>query len=317
MNHKVAVVGNTDITHIMSLNSLFKDAILPSYLNNLSVSFQPEVEELHLGGAASDVAYNLNLLGITPYLFSVLGTNYKEFFDRFEKNGITTKYIELHKSLISPSSYILNDKNLNQITIFSSACTLDHDYCMDFKDLSKEDIDLAILCSNTQERMIAFSRDAQKRGIPYIFDPGQSITSINDENLYELTFNSIGVIVNAYEFTLMLRKLGRSVEDLTERLDFVVRTKGLEGSEVFTKNHTDASVPAILVMNAEPTACGDAFRAGFLLSYLEDKENFERALKYGTVAASFALEKPGTQSHKFTLDEFFERVEDHFPGTKC
>ncbi|MDX9971023.1 MAG: PfkB family carbohydrate kinase [Candidatus Gracilibacteria bacterium] len=314
MNRKVAVVGNTDITHIMSMNSLFKDAILPSYLNNLSVSFQPELEELHLGGAASDVAYNLNLLGITPFLFSVLGVNFQEFYERFEKNGITTKYIELHDKLLSPSSYILNDKNLNQITIFSSACTLDHNYCMDFKDLTKDDVDLAILCSNTQERMISFSRDAQKRGIPYIFDPGQSITSINDDNLYELTFNSIGVIVNAYEYTLLLKKLGRSVEDLTERLDFVVRTKGLEGSEIFTKNHFETSVPAILVMNAEPTACGDAFRAGFLLSYLDDKENFERALKYGTVAASFALEKSGTQSHKYSLEEFHQRVLDHFPN---
>jgi adenosine kinase len=314
MSHKVAVVGNTDITKIMELSTLFKDAILPSYLNNLSVSFQPETEMVHLGGAASDVAYNLNLLGITPYLFSVLGTNYKEFFERFEKNGIGTKYIEIHDKLSSPASYILNDKNLNQITIFSSACTLDHNYLMDFKDLQKDDVDVAILCSNTQERMIAFSRDAKKRGIPYIFDPGQSITSINDENLYELTFNSIGVIVNSYEYTLMLKKLNRSVEDLTERLDFVVRTKGLEGSEVFTKNNQEISVPAILVINAEPTACGDAFRAGFLLSYLDDKENFERALKYGTVAASFALEKPGTQSHNYSLSEFFRRYNEHFPS---
>lgn len=312
MNTNVAVVGNTDFTHIMSLNSLFKDAILPSYLSNLSVSFQPETEEVHLGGVASDIAYNLKLLEINPLLFSVLGSNYEEFFKRFEQNQISTKYIEINKDALSPSSYILNDKHKNQFTIFSSACTLNHDYCMDFKDISKESISLAILASNTQERMIAFSRDAIRKNIPYIFDPGQSITSISDDNLYELTFNSIGVIVNAYEYTLLLKKLNRSVEDLTERLKFVVKTKGLEGCEVFTNINPSINVPAILVINAEPTACGDAFRAGFIKSYLES-DDLERACKYGTVAASFALEKSGTQSHHFTMQEFFVRLNEHFP----
>ncbi len=315
MNKNIAVVGNTDFTHIMELNSLFKDAILPSYLNNLSVSFQPETEEIHLGGAASDIAYNLKLLGLNPFLFSVLGSNFQEFFDKFNANGISTKYIQVNKDALSPSSYILNDRNKNQLTIFSSACTLDHNFCMDFADLKSSDIEFAILSSNTQDRMIAFSRDAKKRGIPYIFDPGQSITSISDDNLYELTFNSMGIIVNAYEFTLMLKKLGRSVEDLTERLKFVVRTKGLEGSEVFTKNNPSICVPAILVINAEPTACGDAFRAGFIKSYIDDENELERALKYGTVSASFALEKSGTQSHKFDLETFYNRLEEHFPGT--
>lgn len=308
----IIISGNVDFDHIMGISDLFKDSILPGRLNNLSVSFQPTTHELTFGGAAANIAYNLSLLGENPYVFSVLGNDHKKIFDHFDKCGISTKYIDIDEEKLSPQCYILNDGNKNQITFFSTGSMMNHEVGMNLKDLNSENVDLMIISPSTQERMIALSREAVKKGIKYICDPGQACTSLSGDAMYELICNSIGLIVNSYEYALVLKKTGKSVDDLCDHVEFVIKTKGLEGSEIFTKNQGSVCIPAILVVNADPTGCGDAYRAGFMKAYLEG-EDLKRACEIGTTIASFSLEALGTQNHCFSDETFKERLDDHFP----
>jgi len=307
----VIVAGNMDIDHLMGMNDLFSENILSSNLNNLSVSFQPSSHESAFGGAGANIAYNLKLFGLNPYLFTVLGKDFKKFFRRFDELGISTQYIDLDKNAMSPACFILNDGEKNQITIFSSASTLNHKLGMDLKDLESQNIDLMIISSNTAERMRTLARDATKRGIKYIFDPGQSITSIPNDVLAELTFNSVGVILNSYEFDLLLKKTKFGTDEILENVDFIVKTKGIEGSDIYQKNSEIISVPAILAVTKDPTGCGDAFRAGFIYAYLEGRD-LKYCCELGTVAASFVLEYVGTQNHNFSASEVEERLTEHF-----
>ncbi len=309
----VIVSGNIDMDHLMCIDGLFKDSILPGRLNNLSVSFQPNKHETSFGGCAANISYTLRLLGVEPYLFSVLGNDYKNFFKWFDSNKISTKYIDVDKTKLSPAAYIMSDKNKNQITFFSSGASMNPNIGMDLKELSSDDTDIMIISPNTSERMLALSRDAVKRGIKYILDPGQACSSLSAEILDEIIFNAHGLIVNDYEYALVLKKTSKSVEDILDSVDFMIKTKGIEGCEIFEKDQVmPISVPAILVVNANPTGCGDAFRAGFIYSYLCGN-NMQRACENGTVAASFALESLGTQDHKFTKSEFKERLNEYFP----
>jgi adenosine kinase len=61
----------------------------------------------------------------------------------------------------------------------------------------------------------------------------------------------------------------------------------------------------------DPTGVGDAFRGG-LMKGLALGLPHEVCLRLGSVAATYALEHLGGQSHAYTWDEFKERYAQHF-----
>jgi adenosine kinase len=72
------------------------------------------------------------------------------------------------------------------------------------------------------------------------------------------------------------------------------------------------NVPAVPVEQAvDPTGAGDAFRAGLIKGIVTNGSLLESA-RLGTVCASFAVEKVGTQVHAFTMAEFTERYQRTF-----
>jgi adenosine kinase len=61
----------------------------------------------------------------------------------------------------------------------------------------------------------------------------------------------------------------------------------------------------------DPTGVGDAFRGG-LLKGLASGANVETSARLGSVAATYALEHLGGQSHSYTWPEFRARYAVHF-----
>ena len=61
----------------------------------------------------------------------------------------------------------------------------------------------------------------------------------------------------------------------------------------------------------DPTGVGDAFRGG-LMKGMAAGLSHEASAQLGSVAATYALEHLGGQSHAYTLAEFSARHEKHF-----
>ena len=61
----------------------------------------------------------------------------------------------------------------------------------------------------------------------------------------------------------------------------------------------------------DPTGVGDAFRGG-LLKGLARGASYDVCAQLGSVAATYALEHLGGQSHAYTWDEFLARYEAHY-----
>jgi len=76
-----------------------------------------------------------------------------------------------------------------------------------------------------------------------------------------------------------------------------------------------AAILVLFVLPAEyaidPTGVGDAFRGG-LLKGLAAGWGLEAACRVGSVAATYALEHLGGQSHAYSWEEFRERYERQF-----
>jgi adenosine kinase len=119
------------------------------------------------------------------------------------------------------------------------------------------------------------------------------------------------VICNDYEFELMRQKTGVNEAALIEMADALVVTRGEHGCTIFERSRT-VHVPAVAPHRVvDPTGVGDAFRGGFMKGMAHGAE-YQVCARLGAVAATYALEHLGGQSHAYTWPEFRARYERHF-----
>ena len=119
------------------------------------------------------------------------------------------------------------------------------------------------------------------------------------------------VIVNDYELELLRQKTGLSERDILDQVKAMIVTRGEHGSSVLTRDGR-VDVPAVPPHRiVDPTGVGDAFRGG-LMKGMARGQSLKEAAQVGTVAATWALEHLGGQSHAYTMKEFSDRYAEHF-----
>ena len=152
----------------------------------------------------------------------------------------------------------------------------------------------------------------RKNGVPYIFDPGQQIPVLSPEILREAIQGSFALVANDYEVNMICKATGLTEDEILGRTLWLITTLGAAGIRVSGADGTDITLPAIPVKSViDPTGAGDAQRGG-LLKGLAAGASLLEAVKLSAVAASFAIEKLGTQEHAYTKDEFAARYERSF-----
>ena len=123
------------------------------------------------------------------------------------------------------------------------------------------------------------------------------------------------LILNDYEMGILERKTGLTEKEIIKYVDTCVVTLGSKGSIIYSKksqHKNSQKVEAAKVKDAvDPTGAGDAFRAGFLYGYIKDWD-LEKCAKLGSVVAAFAVEKHGTQEHKFSLENIKKRYLENY-----
>ena len=91
-------------------------------------------------------------------------------------------------------------------------------------------------------------------------------------------------------------------------------TLGGKGSHIYTNEHrfeVPAAKPKAL---ADPTGCGDAFRAGLLYGMMNGFD-WETTGRVASLMGAIKIEHHGTQNHHFTRGEFDKRFEESFGYT--
>jgi adenosine kinase len=100
-------------------------------------------------------------------------------------------------------------------------------------------------------------------------------------------------------------------EEIRDAVSFVVVTCGECGSDVWVKEkkYRIESIPPENI--ADPTGVGDAFRAGFVRGKRLGFD-WQTCGQMGSLAATYCLEKRGTQNHRYSRVEFVQRYRKHF-----
>ncbi len=301
----ILISGSLAYDYIMDFPGRFKDYILPKNIHILNVCFPVTRLAKSRGGTAGNIAYTLKLLGGKPIIVSALGKDGGEYLSYLRRAGIGTKYIARDKNRFTASAHITTDKDDNQITAYWSGA--DPELAPHVSNIrTKEKIAFAIVAPSHARTMRRHMRECAARGIPVMFDPGQWSASLSGAVIREAARLSALTIGNDYEARTLAKRTGWTVRDIARKTAALVTTLGEKGSVITTAKGTLRIAPAKPRRVEDPTGAGDAYRAGFLAG-LERQYELTACGRMGSVAASFCIERSGTQEHFFTKKDFCAR----------
>lgn len=304
---KIIITGSLAYDRIMDFPEDFSDHILPDKIDDLNICFQVNGMKEKFGGTAGNIAYALKMMGEKPVISSAIGRDYHNYFKWLKDNGINTEKISIIEDEFTAGAYITTDNSDNQITCFNPGA-MGHSSELNFDELDPKDTILIVSPGNLED-MVNYPLRCKKKGISYIFDPGQSLPMLSAENLDQVINGCKILICNDYELNLIMNKTGFSKEDLLEKAESIIVTLGEAGSRILTSDGV-VEIPSFTAKKVEdPTGAGDSYRGG-LLSGLVNGKDLAQSATMGSVCASFAVESYGTQDYRFTQKEFEARLKE-------
>jgi adenosine kinase len=304
----IVVTGSIAYDYLMSFPGKFTEHFLPEHINRVSLSFLVDTMDKRRGGCAPNVAYTLALLGERPLLMATAGEDFGEYRVWLEAAGIDTRHVRQVPGKFTASFFCSTDQNNNQIASFYTGA-MAHAPELSFRTVA--DPGLVIVSPNDPRAMVQYAEECRTLGIPYIFDPGQQCARMSGVELAAGVVGARIVICNDYEFEILKQKTELDEAAILSRSDALIVTKGEHGSSIITK-HGRSDVPAVPPKRiVDPTGVGDAFRGG-LMKGLALGLSYAVSAQIGSVAATYALEHLGGQSHSYSFAEFMERYETYF-----
>ncbi|NWF98242.1 MAG: carbohydrate kinase family protein [Nitrospirae bacterium] len=306
---RILVSGSLAYDRIMDFPGRFSDYILPDKIHVLNVCFNVNGLVEKFGGTAGNIAYTLNLLKEKPFIIATIGRDYHNYFKWLKKNDIAVDGIKIIENEFTAGAYITTDIADNQITGFNPGA-MKYPSHFNIKNNSADN-SLAIIAPGNIDDMVTYAKQCRDIGIPFICDPGQSLSKWNEVELKEWLKGSFILITNDYELEIVMKITKLDKEGLLNLTSVIITTHGENGSIILTKDSEINIPPAKVQKVVDPTGAGDAYRAGLIKGIVSGK-SIEISAKIGAVAAVFAIEKYGTQEHYFTYEEFTKRYKYNF-----
>jgi len=306
---QILISGSLAYDRIMDFPGKFSDHILADKIHILNVCFVVNGLAEKFGGTAGNIAYSLALLGERPLILATAGNDFGKYEEWLRQHDLPLEGIRLIPEELTAGAYITTDKADNQITGFNpGAMKYPSLYEVDHAQIPDK---LAIVAPGNVEDMVNYSLSYKEHNIPYIFDPGQQITSLSADQLTEIVGGSKLLIANDYELELIMQKTGLTKNELLKRTEVIISTLGENGSLIITSQGETIIGVAKPSKVLDPTGAGDAYRAGLIKGLVLGKE-ISAAARMGATCASYAVEYQGTQEHAFTQEEFWTRYRANF-----
>jgi adenosine kinase len=306
----IVLTGSIAFDYLMTFPGHFREQILPDKLNEISLSFLVDTMTKQRGGIAPNIAYSLALLGEKPMVMATVGQDFVEYRDWLESKGVDTTYIVEIPEKYTASFFANTDLDNNQICSFYTGAMADAGK-VSINEMKSGQADYVVISPNDPGAMDQYVRECIQLGIPYLYDPSQQIARNDHAELRRGVEGAHAVFCNEYEYELLQKHTGLSVQEIENHVKLLVVTYGEKGAIVKSdgKTYQIPIVPAEKI--ADPTGVGDAFRGGFLRGYRLGFD-LQTCGQIGSLAATYVLEQKGTQNHHYSIAEFIKRYREHF-----
>ena len=304
----IIVTGSIAFDYLMSFPGKFTEHFLPEHMSRVSLSFLVDTMDKRRGGCAPNIAYTLALLGERPRLMATAGQDFDDYRRWLEAAGVDTSLVKEVEGKFTASFFCSTDVDANQIASFYTGAMANAGE-LSFRGVT--DCRFAIISPNDPGAMLQYAGECRALGVAFIWDPGQQCARMSGEELEDGLAGAAIVICNDYELELIRQKTGLDEQGILQRSKVLVITRGEDGCSIIEPGgRTD--VPAVPPHHmVDPTGVGDAFRGGFLKGMARGA-GYAVCAQLGSVAATYALEHLGGQSHAYSWKEFLDRYQRHF-----
>lgn len=306
----IFITGSVAFDYLMTFPGYFREQILPDKLDKISLSFLVDSMTRQRGGCAPNIAYSLALLGEKPRVLATAGADFSDYREWLEAHSINSKYIREIPGKYTASFFVNTDLENNQIASFYTGAMADAGQ-LSISDPEPGEVDYVVISPNDPGAMRKYTEECISLGIPYLFDPSQQVARNPHEDLKLGVESAHAVFSNEYEWDLLMKHTGLSMNEIEGHVKLMVITRGQNGATVKSdgKEYTIPIVPADNI--ADPTGVGDAFRGGFLRGYRLGLD-LQTCGQMGALSATYCLEHKGTTNHTYTPVEYIERYRKHF-----
>jgi adenosine kinase len=305
----IACTGSIAYDYLMSFPGYFREHILPDHLDKISVSFLVTDMIRQRGGTAPNIAYTMALLGLRPVLMGTVGVDFADYGAWLESKNVDTSCVRVIPDMFTASFFANTDRSNAQICSFYAGAMSRAAELSVLSMLPKPD--LVIISPNDPVAMDQYVRECRENGIKYLYDPGQQVVRSDPSELRRGAEGAHSLFVNEYEFELLQKHTGLTLEAILNRVHLLVVTLGEQGADIYAGGRR-MRVPVVPPKQIlDPTGVGDAFRGGFVSGESLGLD-WETCGRMGALAATYCLETRGPQEHSYTTAEFIERYRQHF-----
>jgi len=302
------ICGSMAYDTVMVFEGKFRDHILADRLHVLNVSFLVPSMRRNFGGCAGNIAYNLKLLGGEGLIMATVGHDFAPYSEWLERSRLPLTHVRIVADQFTAQAYITTDLDNNQITAF-------HPGAMNYSHLNRVTdsigIKLGIVSPDGRQGMLEHAEQFAAAGVPFVFDPGQGLPMFDQVELRDFIARAAWVAVNDYEASLLSERSGWSLEEIATRVRALIVTRGAEGSWIFADGERREIAAVKAARIADPTGCGDAYRAGLLFGLARGLD-WHTTGRVAALLAAIKIEQHGTQQHRCSADEFSDRFKAAF-----
>ncbi len=302
------ICGSLAYDTIMVFQDRFAHHILPDKVHILNVSFLVPNMRREFGGCAGNIAYNLKLLGGDPIPMATVGQDFAPYRAHFEACGIRLDHVKELDDLYTAQAFITTDLDDNQITAFHPGAMM-RSYENNVRDVPG--VKFGIVGPDGYEAMLQNSQQFAEAGIPFIFDPGQAMPLYNGAELRQMIEQATYVTVNDYESNLLQERTGLDTRAIAERVEAYLITRGPQGSEVHSRDGVIQIPVAKAARIADPTGCGDAYRAGLIYGWMNGLD-MPTTGRIASLMGALKIESVGPQNQRFDRAFFAEQFQRQF-----
>ena len=300
------ICGSLAYDTVMMFEGRFREHILADRIHVLNVSFLAPSMRRNFGGCAGNIAYNLRLLGGDGLIMATVGHDFAPYEAWLAGHGIAMTHVRVVPGEFTAQAFITTDLDNNQITAF-------HPGAMNQSHLNRvpAGVRLGLIAPDGRQGMLDHAAQFAAAGVPFIFDPGQGLPMFNGEELRALIDSAAWVTVNDYEGSMLAERTGWSLEQIAGRVRALIVTRGGEGSWIYADGKRHEIPVAHAARVADPTGCGDAYRAGLLYG-LQRGLDWPTTGRVASLAGAIKIESHGTQQHQFDAAQFSARYRKSF-----
>jgi adenosine kinase len=231
---------------------------------------------------------------------ATVGSDFAPYAAWLRDCGLSADYIRQLDQEYTAQAYITTDSENNQITAFHPGAM---NHAASNHVPANVGLTLGIVAPESRDGMTQHAAEFHAAGIPFVFDPGQGMTLFDGAELRRFIEQASWVAANDYEASLLAERTGWSLEQIATKVRALIVTRGGDGSHIYAQGKRHDIPSAQPARIADPTGCGDAYRAGLLYG-LQRQLDWPTLGRVASLMGALKIEHHGTQNHRFTMGEF-------------